>query len=186
MTSETKKKHKTKTKPRRNQKETTKNMGGQPSIQIEFQHVNPEAKAGDYMSSEKPGPFFKLAQPEKYLSYMLEKNVIVIHQGSIRAQFDYPMRHSCVRVLKPPTTESGEPTHFTRGDLAMAIAKEYARIYDEEDQSTSVPAGPHEKFVMNRNETNGTHGIYKHHLGDLMLHKVQYKAEDDVYILGIE
>jgi hypothetical protein len=150
---------------------------------ITFCLIDPEVKPGEYMSAQNPSPYFRLGKPELSLSYLQAKDSIVIpNQPKIRVLFSYPMRNPCVRELKT----SDDKPHWTRGALAYALAREYKKIYDEESLTSTIPEGPHERLVYNRNETNGTHGLCHHFLHQLCLTSVAYDAKHEYFVLSFQ
>ncbi len=60
------------------------------------------------------------------------------------------------------------------GELLWDIAQAYVRIYNEEAETTKekILEGDEREFVINRNTTDGIHGIYAHDLGDLFFEGV--------------
>lgn len=93
-----------------------------------------------------------------------QKNTIPIGlpAGEYSVEYDYPMTTS-LRVsyhLTPDTTPD---------DILKLVAKEYQRIYAEEEASTKVTPGTHSVLQGNRNKTDGKYGIYGHVMGDLFV-----------------
>ncbi len=62
----------------------------------------------------------------------------------------------------------------------------YARIYREEDET--MPAGPHSTYILNRNTTNGIHGIWGHTLEQLLVWGMipVSTAKGRLYTLGVD
>jgi hypothetical protein len=69
------------------------------------------------------------------------------------------------------TNEGG----FTREDFLAAVREGYEKIYEEERETSSIPEGQASPELLNRNRTNGKHGIWGHDLGDLSLDSVYTK-----------
>lgn len=158
--------------------------------EIEFEHIDPMAKSGEYYSKDEPSPYFHLTADgmDKSLGWLQKKDEIVIDKPSIRVEFNYPLRDEHIIELFPCDGKK----HFTRGTLAQTIALKYQQIYREEDESTQLKVETvYERTngafaLVNRAETNGVWGIWGHVLGDLDLHTVSYDEEKDVYTLGID
>lgn len=156
---------------------------------IKFKFIYPDSEPGGWGSIEDPSPYFHLSDPRRSLSEMLNPNEIVITNPSITIVFDYPLRGS---FRFPFVSEGG----FTRRKLAKVIAKQYARIYEEEQRTTDLPIetiserehrlGTEESELKNRAGTDGTYGIWGHVLSDLVLHTVYFNPEENVYFLGID
>ena len=72
---------------------------------------------------------------------------------------------------------------FTRRELVKQIAALYARIYREEEETTTRPMT--ETGCLNRGQSFGRYGIYLHDIDDLLLHTVIRRA-DGKYELGID
>ena len=85
----------------------------------------------------------------------------LLSTGSIKVRFDYPLGH-------PVEFESG-PGPIAITDFITFVAKTYAQIYREEDETSKVPAGQAAPHLLNRNTTDGRYGIWGHSMGDLYL-----------------
>ena len=100
--------------------------------------------------------------------------MIVDMAETIRIQFDYPLS-------QPVVLEFFGKGPWRLQYLIDAVVKGYLEIYDEEDETRTLPAIDMGAMLVNRPQTNGKHGIWGHILNDLYIEKM-YK-EDDVWHL---
>ena len=107
-----------------------------------------------------------------------QPNEIVIPDTTITVRINYPLRTA---VTESFSQEGG----FSRKALVHAIRAMYERIYAEEDKSTAIPVGTVSANVMNRNTTDGVHGIWGHVLEDLWLEGIQYHPSQKLVTLSI-
>jgi len=107
----------------------------------------------------------------------LPKDEIVIEEDEIDVVFSYPLSSDFTFTF---SAEGG----FTREEISNMIMKKYADIYQEEEDTSNIEAGNHEKFVLNRNQTDGKYGIWGHGIGDLMLHSMM--KENGKWSLGVD
>jgi hypothetical protein len=69
-------------------------------------------------------------------------------------------------------------------DLIDAICQGYVKIYDEEDETRTLPAqSPLDSVLVNRPKTDGKHGIWGHDLNDLYIEGVH--KEEGIWHLDI-
>jgi len=89
---------------------------------------------------------------------------LVTGEKEIEIVFDYPLSQEAVLKFK---SENG----FTRKDFLVAVRDGYRQIYREEDEvcgeTGSVPG------LLNRDKSNGPHGIWGHVIGDLFFEGYQ-------------
>lgn len=71
------------------------------------------------------------------------------------------------------------------GELLWDIAQGYKRIYDDETETTkqSVISQEERGQLLNRNKTNGIHGIYGHDLSDLVFEGIELMDDGIIEIL---
>lgn len=105
------------------------------------------------------------------------ENEVVITDTEIYIKYSYPLSKS--HIHKHITKN---PNGFTRKELYEQIAAHYHTIYAEEDAAV----GPTSNIpgMFNRDTSNGPHGIWGHHIGDLILTDIAM-GDNDVYELGI-
>ena len=103
---------------------------------------------------------------------------VVINEREITIVFTYPLSGDFSFAFKS-ASEAG----FTRKELSELIMQTYHKIYDEEEQTSSVTAG-HIAGMLNRNQTSGKYGIWGHDICDLMLHSMQKTRGK--YYLGVD
>ncbi len=96
---------------------------------------------------------------------------------TISVIFNYPLKKPVVERYLGPLTCS---------ELHSKIMETYARIYREEDET--MPAGPHSTYILNRNTTNGIHGIWGHTLEQLLVWGMipVSTAKGRLYTLGVD
>jgi hypothetical protein len=150
-------------------------------LDIEFEHVDPSAAPGEYMSIDEPSPYFKLEDGEELLKWMLNPDEVVITEPLITVQVQYPFKETFLFPLQAPDPNIG----FTRSQLALGISTLYKWIYKVEKQTTRKPI-KNIPGLLNRDRTNGYFGIWGHCLGDLDLHTVTYDPDTKMCKLGID
>lgn len=128
-------------------------------------------------------PYIHLADSAKSLANLEEADAIVLACRDIVVVADYPLRDE----FKFPLRSSDEGG-FRRGELARAVAEIYQRIYREEEATTRIPVVPPEKRkgLANRNQTDGTYGIWGHDLDDLDLSALVPIRRDGVVYATLE
>ncbi|WP_173003180.1 hypothetical protein [Chitinophaga sp. SYP-B3965] len=129
-------------------------------------------------------PYIEIANPKEALVNLIDKNKKVIDEDTITVIIDYPL-------TKSYTFELVSPGGFTKQTLIQEICKHYHLIYAEEEKTTTTKVIPLEerKGLINRNETNGKHGIWGHDIIDLVLSEILvYRTAKGqiVLTLGIE
>jgi hypothetical protein len=106
------------------------------------------------------------------------EQMIVDISERISIRFDYPLSHSVLLQF-----DGKKPWRLA--DLINAICAGYVKIYDEEDETRTLPASaPLDSILVNRPKTDGKHGIWGHILNDLYIESV-YKGSDGVWLLDI-
>jgi hypothetical protein len=106
------------------------------------------------------------------------EEMIVATTNRISIRFDYPLTHSVILQFNGKTP-------WRLSDLLDSIAEGYVKIYDEEDETRTLPAqAPLDSILVNRPKTDGKHGIWGHILNDLFIEGV-CKGSDDVWTLEI-
>jgi len=160
---------------------------------FEFEFVDPEEYPDEFVDPEedpdgdpRSSCWFHMSNPEE-LEFLRCPNEVLIDAPAIKIAYQYPFSDSFEFVERAPDPATG----FTRRDLLAAIATRYQQMYDEEDATSTIEAGPighsggGSSFCRNRTGTNGKYGICGHVLSDLSLHTVQ-KHATGVWVLGID
>ncbi|WP_285055364.1 hypothetical protein [Pedobacter ginsengisoli] len=113
-------------------------------------------------------PWASLEKPEHDIPELKDAQETLISQKAVTVLIDYPLRNEY-------KFELNSETGFTREFLLKEISKEYYKIYDEEEATSTVKTIPTEKRteMYNRNETNGKYGIWGHDIADLVLAEIQ-------------
>lgn len=70
----------------------------------------------------------------------------------------------------------------TNLELAVRIADMHHQIYEEENESSTIPEGQASENLINRNRTNGKYGIWGHVLSDLVLEGLQIHEGNKVTV----
>lgn len=100
--------------------------------------------------------------------------------------FDEPIT-GVVNITYPLTnaTKFKVKNITTVGELLYDIAREYERIYEDEEKSTREPILAEEDrgSFINRNTTNGTYGIWGHDIGDLFIEGVEITKDCNINLL---
>jgi hypothetical protein len=105
------------------------------------------------------------------------EKMIVDTSDSIFISFNYPLS-------KGVDLEFIGKKPWRLCDLIDSICKGYLKIYDEEDETRTLPAqSPLDSILVNRPKTDGKHGIWGHDLNDLFIEGM-YK-EDGIWHLDI-
>jgi hypothetical protein len=175
-------------------------VGGQPTGEMADTATNPAADGSvvsfevddPYLEpGEGPSPYISLEDPEDSIAHLRGAADIVIPRPAIRARYRYPLD---TRGPSPLEQREGgwifeerapDGAHFTRADLARAVAERYAAIYADEAATAAAPA-TRVPGMLNRAQTSGRYGIWGHDLGDLMLVTVEHNPEHDLYELSID
>jgi hypothetical protein len=106
------------------------------------------------------------------------EQMIIDTSNRISIRFDYPLSHPVLRQF-----DGKKPWRLC--DLIDSIAQGYVKIYDEEDETRTLPASaPLDSILVNRPKTDGKHGIWGHILNDLFIESVS-KGSDGVWLLDI-
>jgi hypothetical protein len=116
------------------------------------------------------GESISLESPDKDLGKVDDKKIVL--DKPITVLVEYPVSGSWEFPLAPP--KGG----WTQASLARSIADLYHHIYEEEARTSKVAAG-HVPGLMNRDETNGTFGVWGHDLGDLVLEGIDFDEDAD-------
>ena len=101
----------------------------------------------------------------------------IVAPASIKIRFSYPLTRKITIIVN-------EPAPITRSRFAQIIFQQYAKIYQEEDESTSITPGEL-PGMYNRNHTNGKYGIWGHSIGDLDLVDATL-SDSGVYNLAVD
>ena len=109
----------------------------------------------------------------------LNPDQIVIPKQDVTVCYSYPLSHDFVNIH-----HTDNPAGFTRKEISEQIMKTYAQIYAEEDSDVGKPT-EHIPGMMNRNTSEGRHGIWGHDIGDLQLHSME-EEENGVFSLGVD
>jgi hypothetical protein len=173
-------------------------VGGQPATEMADTAATADGSVvgfevdDPYWSVEDgPSPYISLEDPEDSIAHLRGAADVVIPRPAIRVRYRYPFD---TRGPSPLEQREGgwifeerapDGAHFTRADLARAVAERYAAIYADEAATTAVPAA-RVPGMLNRAQTSGRYGIWGHDLGDLMLVTVEHSQEHDLYELGID
>jgi hypothetical protein len=64
--------------------------------------------------------------------------------------------------------------------LVRAVQRAYRKIYQVEATTSNIEAG-HIPGMLNRNETDGTYGIWGHDLDDLVIEEISYDRKTKVW-----
>jgi hypothetical protein len=158
--------------------ESTTDTLGQLISEIDF-HVKTN-NITDY----KEGfiPYITVEKPGAEIKNLIGGDEVVISENRITIIIDYPLNNPYTFNL---VSEKG----FTKETLIKEISKHYHRIYDEEENTSTIktiPVGKRTK-IYNRNQTNGKYGIWGHDLADLVLAGILvYKTADEQIILRLE
>lgn len=116
-----------------------------------------------------------MSHPADGIKGLIGRNSVVA-PATIKIRFDFPLK-------KPTVVEVTEPKPITRGRLAEIVAREYAKIYQEEAATTTIPVGALDG-MYNRNMTDGTYGVWGFELGNLTLRDIYVKG--GIYMLDID
>lgn len=130
-------------------------------------------------------PWISIESPESEIDRLIDANTIVIPYSEVTLVIDYPLNNPASFVLK--STEKG----FTKKQLILDISKKYHEIYKTEEKTAKTKTVPLEKRegLINRNETDGTYGVWGHDIGDLDLSSIEvYQSANEqiTILLGIE
>lgn len=109
------------------------------------------------------------------MRHLRDKEAPVIEASTVTLVIDYPLTKEYRETL------SSETGAFSREQLCIHIALAYENIYDEERRTSTLPEETVRErdgsVLLNRAPTNGTYGIDKHVLTDLLLHTVIYHPD---------
>lgn len=125
-------------------------------------------------------PWASIEKPEIDLPNLIGKDEIIILDHKITIIIDYPLK-------KPYQFDLQSKNGFTRKMLLKEISRHYYKLYDEEEKTATIKTLPIEKRkIQNRNETNGTYGVWGHDIADLVLTDIQiYKSDSEKIILTL-
>lgn len=149
---------------------------------IRFSLISPDAPPGEWLSPQMPSEAFQIGKLTVSLAMLQDRDEVVIPSSSIFVRFSFPLAGDHLIHLETPDGKS----HFTREALVSAISTTYAKIYADENATSTIPEGPHEKFIYNRNATDGTYGIRGHFLADLRLMWVVRAPAGEHYEMYVE
>nr|QBK93964.1 MAG: hypothetical protein LCPAC406_02780 [Pithovirus LCPAC406] len=122
---------------------------------------------------------------------MLDKDKILISGNKITIAVNYPLNDEYIFDIT-----IDKRSNFTRFILAKVISKLYQLIYREEKETSILPIeSMTERYdricsrrpkMMNGHPSCEKYDIWDHDLGDLVLRKVYYDSNRDLYTLGID
>ena len=93
----------------------------------------------------------------------------------LKYRIEYPLHN-------PVEVEEVQENGWSLGSICMSIANQYRKIYNEEDETTEVPAGDMLDIgLLNRNQTNGRHGIWGHVIEDLCIEILEITEQTPEY-----
>lgn len=146
-----------------------------------------EVEAPDGEKAEIEGgiyPWINLEDRANELVRLRDSDELVLPYARAFILFDYPLNNPAIREIA--TDGQG----FTRRELVELIGKFYEEIYEEEERSANIKTLPmNERKIMNRNQTDGVHGIWGHDLADIAISYIEVRRRQDSEILltlGIE
>jgi hypothetical protein len=148
---------------------------------VEFEILDPR-----YRSQYGPSPYVSLKDPADDIRYMQAPNVRVVNSPNLTIVIDYPVTSEW-----SVTVRSSSPRGFTRSELAQMVSDIYHRMYELEEQTSSIRVIPldQRRGLSNRNTTNGKFGIWGHDIDDLVLHSLDVRRTTDgdlIAFLGID
>jgi len=126
-------------------------------------------------------PWADIATPDSTLKLLTNPNEVVLSSSTVSVVIDYPLTNPSTYII---SSKDG----FTRAELFKSISTLYFKIYDEEAASTTIPVTPlkNRTSLLNRNHTNGKHGIWGHDIEDLSLTDAAvYRTDKDSIILTL-
>src|SRR5439155_1372590 len=109
---------------------------------------------------------------------------IVILDNRIKIAFSYPLNDEFFFDFY---SDGG----FKRKQLVELIAQTYKKIYQEEDETIKeqkvipVETRMEKGGLLNRNQSDGTYGIWGHDIGDLWLEGIEYDPKTQTVSLSI-
>jgi hypothetical protein len=127
-------------------------------------------------------PWVRIDSPQIDLSFLIDKDEIVIHEKRAVLFIDYPLSIPYKAVI---TASNG----FSRNQLINEISQHYYKVYTEEENTATIKTIPIErrKTLYNRNQTNGKYGIWGHDIADLALTGIRvYKSANGELILVLD
>lgn len=101
---------------------------------------------------------------------------IVVESPEIEIIFDYPLSNEVVLSF----SNDGHP--FTRRDFWRAVYEGYTQIYREEDEVEGETGNY--PGMLNRQHSDGPHGIWGHHIDDLFIEGVA-EVKPNVFALSM-
>ncbi|TXD81899.1 hypothetical protein ESY86_18335 [Subsaximicrobium wynnwilliamsii] len=120
-------------------------------------------------------PWISIDDPKLEIVNLHDRDEIVISENKVVFVIEYPL-------TKPAEINIDAKTNlgFTRAELVSAVSAAYHRIYKEELETSIIKTIPVEERegTVNRNETNGSYGIWGHDIGDLVLVAVEARKTE--------
>lgn len=107
---------------------------------------------------------------------LVSANTVVIPDESIHIVFDYPLSQEVILEFK---NKGG----FSRLDLFRCIHEGYSRIYAEEEAESGDPGNV--PGLMNRERSEGPHGIWGHRMSELFLEVLVYSPAEKTLTMYI-
>lgn len=129
-------------------------------------------------------PWISIEERVNEKDRLINGDEIVLKTRTAEALIDYP--------LDNPTSLKliSDSASFSRWQIIDEIGKKYEEIYLEEEATAETKTLPmNERRIMNRNQTNGTYGIWGHDLSDLAISLIEVRKDVNGVInlwLGME
>jgi hypothetical protein len=144
-----------------------------PAVEVAFQVKVPPEEIDDH--EDGFCEWVDLADPEPDIGRMSDPDELVLPGGEYLLVIDYPVANPVEIPVKPE-----DPRGYTRAGIVREVSRAYRRLYEEEEETSTVKVIPPEarKGTFNRNETDGKHGIWGHDLRDLAVVKVWLEERD--------
>lgn len=126
-------------------------------------------------------PWIRIDSPQVDIKNLIGKDEVVIHETKVTVIIDYPLSTNYKFEL---FSKKG----FTREQLIKETSNHYYRLYDEEEKTATIKTVTlKDRNIYNRNQTNGTHGIWGHDIGDLVLDEIHvYKKANGEVTLTLQ
>jgi hypothetical protein len=109
----------------------------------------------------------------------IDEGELVLPERTAQIEISFPLKTPEIFSIQPPGGLG-----FTKADLAAAILKLYQKIYQEEEETSTVDVATI-PGMSHRNRTNGKHGIWGYFIDDLWLENVAYDATRRLHIPAV-
>lgn len=100
-----------------------------------------------------------------------------------QVEIDYPVTQGPFRF--PINSQPLDSSGYTMRELVNIACEAYQQMYTEEDHSSSIKAGQLGN-TYNRNQTNGTYGIWGHEITDLSLTELLFEPNGNTLYLEVD